>query len=115
MYGKLRRSDFLPAGEEKPDEVLERGYYSLDSEDDEGCGLEYAFQTNAFDDLVEGEDEGRASNDFLEKGNDLEPAFEDPVSTESVEEKKSQQSAKRRKTKYCNETTYRKMKAQMLA
>ena len=44
LYGKLRRSDFLPVGEEQEDEVLERGYYSLSSDDDEGRGLEYAFQ-----------------------------------------------------------------------
>ena len=51
LYGKLRRSDFLPVGEEKEDEVLERGYESLDSEDDEGCGLEYVGDGNAFDDI----------------------------------------------------------------
>ena len=43
LYGKLRRSDFLPVGEEKPDEVLERGYYSVSSDDEEGRGIEYAF------------------------------------------------------------------------
>ena len=56
LFGKMRRSDFLPVGEEKEDEVLERGYESLESEDDEGCGLEYAFHTNtAFEDAVEEE------------------------------------------------------------
>ena len=29
LYGKLRRTDFLPVGEEKEDEVLERGYLSV--------------------------------------------------------------------------------------
>ena len=28
LYGKLRRTDFLPVGEEKEDEVLQRGYES---------------------------------------------------------------------------------------
>ena len=41
LYGKLRCSDFLPFGEEKEDEVLERGYYSLSSDDEEGRGREY--------------------------------------------------------------------------
>ena len=37
LYGKLRRSDFLPVGEEQEDEVLERGIYSEDScSDSEG-------------------------------------------------------------------------------
>ena len=43
LYGKLRRSDFLPVGEELEDEVLERGYSSVSSGDSDGCGLEYAF------------------------------------------------------------------------
>ena len=38
LYGKLRRSDFLSVGEEQEDEVLERGYYSLSSDDEEGPG-----------------------------------------------------------------------------
>ena len=42
LYGKLRRSDFLPVGKEKEDEVLVRGYYSLDSSDSEFDGLQYA-------------------------------------------------------------------------
>ena len=43
MHGKLRRSDFLPVGEEQEDEVLQRGYYSVPSDDEEGRGIEYAF------------------------------------------------------------------------
>ena len=43
LYGKLRRSDFLPVGDELESEVLERGYESLSSEDSDGAGLEYAF------------------------------------------------------------------------
>ena len=42
VFGKVRRSDFLPAGPEQAGEVLERGYDSVSSSDDEGKGLEYA-------------------------------------------------------------------------
>ena len=38
MYGKLRRSDFLPVGEEKEDEDVERGYESMNSSDSEYNG-----------------------------------------------------------------------------
>ena len=37
---KLRRSDFLPVGEEQEDEALERGYLSVSSDDDQGPGRE---------------------------------------------------------------------------
>ena len=47
MYGRLRRTDFLPVGEEKEDEVLERGYDSEDSGDDCERGLEYAFGSDS--------------------------------------------------------------------
>ena len=40
LYGKLRRSDFLPVGEDRKDEQLERGYYSLNSSDSEYDGAE---------------------------------------------------------------------------
>ena len=43
LFGKLRRSDFLPVGEEKESDALERGYLSLSSDDEEGRGLEHAF------------------------------------------------------------------------
>ena len=69
LYGKLRRSDFLPVGEEKEDEVLERGYESLDSSDDEGMGLEHACQSNAFDDIdedEEGAEAGMVDIDFMD-------------------------------------------------
>ena len=35
LWGKLRRTDFLPVGPEKEEEVLERGYYSMDSDEEE--------------------------------------------------------------------------------
>ena len=41
-------------GDEKPDEVLERGYDSESSDDENGKGLEYAFAEDASD---EDEDE----------------------------------------------------------
>ncbi len=40
LYGKLRRTDFLPVDPEDTEEVLERGYDSVDSEDSDGCGME---------------------------------------------------------------------------
>jgi hypothetical protein len=46
LYGRLRRSDFLPVGDEKESDVLERGYDSVSSDDDEGRGLEYAFASS---------------------------------------------------------------------
>ena len=45
MYKRLRRTDFLPVGPEQEHEVLERGYDSLSSDDEAGCGLEYAFSS----------------------------------------------------------------------
>ena len=35
-FGKLRRSDFLPVGEEKEDEVLERGFESESTAESDG-------------------------------------------------------------------------------
>ena len=43
VFGKLRRTDFLPVGMPMDTEVLERGYESKSSGADEGRGLEYAF------------------------------------------------------------------------
>ena len=43
LYGKLRRSDFLPVGEPTEGEVLDRGYESASSADSDGPGLAYAF------------------------------------------------------------------------
>ena len=49
VYGKVRRSDFLPVGEELEEEVLERGYDSVSSDDSDGAGLEYAFENQSDD------------------------------------------------------------------
>ena len=35
LYGVLRQSDFLPVGDDKEDEIWERGYDSLNSSDSE--------------------------------------------------------------------------------
>ena len=63
--GKLRRTDFLPVGEEKEDEVLERGWESLPSSDEErGIAQIYGDEDSDGD---EGSDEevylGGASDD----------------------------------------------------
>ena len=52
LYGKLRRSDFLPVGDELDEEVLERGYDSVSSDDSDGAGLEYAFANQSDDESV---------------------------------------------------------------
>ena len=41
LYGKLRRTDFLPVGEEREDEVLERGWDSETSSDNSEHGIQY--------------------------------------------------------------------------
>lgn len=43
LYGRIRRTDFLPVGEDRDDEVLEREYDSVDSSDDEDRGMQYNF------------------------------------------------------------------------
>ena len=40
LNGKLRRSDFLPVGEEQDNEQLERAYHPLNSSDSEHDGAE---------------------------------------------------------------------------
>ena len=49
LFGKLRRTDFLPVGEPTADEVLERGYLTVDSDADDGCGHAAAFANRYFD------------------------------------------------------------------
>ena len=41
LYGKLRRTDFLPVGEDKEEEVLERGWDSETSSDNSEHGIQY--------------------------------------------------------------------------
>ena len=66
VFGKLRRTDFLPVGDAKDTEVLERGYQSVSSGSDEGCGLEYAFASDSENDSGADcrEDLGCIQNDF---------------------------------------------------
>ena len=53
LYGKLRQTDFLPVGDEKEDEVLERGVESETSDEDEigmeHIGMDSVFQDGVFD------------------------------------------------------------------
>jgi hypothetical protein len=51
LYGKLRQTDFLPVGDEKEDEVLERGVESETSDEDE-IGMEHIGMDNVFQDGV---------------------------------------------------------------
>ena len=66
MYGKLRQTDFLPVGEPSDDEVLERGYYSVSSDDEEGCDADEAFDEDNMEmvDVFDGF-QGNALVDFL--------------------------------------------------
>jgi hypothetical protein len=66
LYGKLRRTDFLPVGAETDDEVLERGYHSVSDDDEEGPGLAYAFQAGSeiFDAFEPSEVSGDIALDF---------------------------------------------------
>ena len=49
LYGVLRQSDFLPVGDDKDDEVWERGYHSLNSSDEEYEGHRNEGAFNASD------------------------------------------------------------------
>ena len=60
LYGKLRRTDFLPVGPDLEEEVLERGYSSVSSGDSEGAGLEYAFSEEDADSEYEYQGDGNA-------------------------------------------------------
>ena len=64
LFGKLRRTDFLPVGPELETEILERGYYSVDSDDEEGCGLEQAFPEQS-DSGGDSDLEGGSSANYL--------------------------------------------------
>ena len=43
LYGKIRRTDFLPVGGDVEEEVLERGHLSGSSDDEDGSGMDEAF------------------------------------------------------------------------
>ena len=58
LYGKLRCTDFLPVGDEREDEVLERGLLSAssasDSEESMSGGMQYVGQSSLAGDIDEG-------------------------------------------------------------
>ena len=67
LSDKIRRTDFLPVGDEQEDEVLERGYLSVSSDDEGGCGLEKVYEGRALEDS-EDEEYGEVEandDDFL--------------------------------------------------
>ena len=69
LYGKLRRTDFLPVGPDKDDEVFDRGYESMDTDIEERGEYEWGWREvdeNALsDELPElGMEEGNELNDF---------------------------------------------------
>ena len=69
-YGKLRRTDFLPIGPDRDDEVFERGSESADSDSEEDCEMAYACGMNkAFMPLSDGEESESERQDCM--GNDL--------------------------------------------
>ena len=47
LYGKLRRTDFLPVGEETEGEVLERGCQSESDDDEDGPGGDWVLQADS--------------------------------------------------------------------
>ena len=47
LYGKLRQSDFLPVGEDKEDEVWERGIDSMDEDESEYEDLGQAYDSES--------------------------------------------------------------------
>ena len=58
LYGKVRRTDFLPVGGDSEQEVLERGHLSESSEDEYSCGMDEALGScgAAFDGADSGDD-----------------------------------------------------------
>ena len=60
LYGKLRRTDFLPVGEEREDEVLERGWDSVTSSDDSEHGYSENIGSSSL--AAPAEEEGTSSD-----------------------------------------------------
>ena len=69
LFGKLRRTDFLPVGPDLDEEVFDRGYESMDTEEDERDEYAFAMQvsTNEMEDdlpdLIEAD--GNELADFM--------------------------------------------------
>ena len=83
-YGKLRRTDFLPIGPDRDDEVFERGSESADSDSEEDCEMAYACGMNkAFMPLSDGEQSESERQHCM--GNDLDDflPYEESVGEES--------------------------------
>ena len=78
LYGKLRRTDFLPVGEEKEEEVTERGYLSVSDDSDGDSGMEHAFQGGGclFEDS---ESEEGMVDDRVECVSGLQHTFQDGI------------------------------------
>ena len=69
LYGKLRRTDFLPVGPDLEEEVFERGYESMDTDLEDHGEYEWGWQEarhEAVDELPELADvDGNELNDFM--------------------------------------------------
>ena len=78
LYGKLRRTDFLLAGEGQPEEVTERGYQSVSDDSENYSGMDYAFHggDSALYDTESEEGVGHALGDGT---SGLENAFQDGI------------------------------------
>ena len=79
LYGKLRRSDFLPVGEPQEDEILERQYLSASDCSDEGSGMEHAF-TGGGGVFAVSDSEDEDDADLVHDAADFEHAFKDGIS-----------------------------------
>ena len=62
LYGGMRQTDFLPVGEPSEDEVLERGYSSAES-DDEEWGIQFTGDNDCPSDLDVGDDDSSIPHD----------------------------------------------------
>ena len=62
FYEKLRRTDFLPVGDEREDEVLERGLFSASSDSEESMagGMQYVGMSSLAGEI---EEEGTTSGE----------------------------------------------------
>jgi hypothetical protein len=86
LYGKLRRTDFLPVGEEKEDEVLERSWDSTNTSDDEekelakGLAARYADESSDEEGYLAGasdddDDDQKERQEYLASLGDEEDAY----------------------------------------
>ena len=88
LYGRLRRTDFLPVGEEKEDEVLERSWDSTNTSDDEdkemakGLAARYADESSDEEAYLAGasdDDDGmKERQEYMASLDDDEDAYLNP-------------------------------------